>query len=79
MASNYTSSGSGSLLGKNFFSQKAVLQWHRLPREVVESLEVFQSRVDVALRTLSVGMVGISWQLDQLILEVFSSCNGSVI
>ena len=37
---------------KNFFSERAVLQWHRLPREVVESpsLEVFQSRVDGALR-----------------------------
>ena len=45
---------------KNFFSIRAVLQWHRLHREVVQSpsLEVFQSRVDVALRTWSVGTVG---------------------
>lgn len=34
---------------KHFISKRAVLQWHRLPREVVESpsLEVFQSHVDV--------------------------------
>ena len=46
--------------GKNFFPERVVLQWHRLHREVVQSpsLEVFQSRVDVALRTWSVGMVG---------------------
>ena len=45
---------------KDFFSERAVLQWHRLHREVMESpsLEVFQSHVDVALRTWSVGMVG---------------------
>ena len=45
---------------KNFFSIRVVLQWHRLHREVVQSpsLEVFQSRVDVALRTWSVGPVG---------------------
>ena len=45
---------------RNFFSKRAVLQWHRLPREVVQSpsLEVFQSCVDVALRTWSVSMVG---------------------
>jgi len=37
------------------------------------SLEVFQSRVDVALRTRSAGMVGMGWQLDRVILEVFSN------
>ena len=58
-----------------------MLQWHRLYREVVQSLslEVFQSRVDVALRTRSMGMVGMRWQLDQVILVVFSNLNDSVI
>ena len=40
---------------------------------------MFQSRVDVALRTWSVGMVGMGWRLDQVILEVFSNLNDSVI
>ena len=37
---------------KNLFSKRAVRQWHRLPREVVQSpsMEVFKNRVDVALR-----------------------------
>ena len=42
---------------KHFFSARAVRQWHRLPREVVQSpsLEVLKSRVDVALRDVGSG------------------------
>ena len=44
----------------NFFPERAVLQWHRLPREVVESpsMEVFQNCVDVALRDMVSGHDG---------------------
>ena len=45
---------------KNVFSERAVMQWHRLPREVVESpsLEVFKSSGDVALRDVVSGHGG---------------------
>ena len=53
----------------HFFSGKAVRQWHRLPREVVESpfLEVSKSRVDVALRAMGSGVMG-CW-LDWVVLS----------
>ena len=38
-------------IGNNFFAERAVRHWTRLPRAVVESpsLEGFRNRVDVAL------------------------------
>lgn len=64
----------------NFFSKRMVMQWRRLPRELVESpsLEAFKNHGYVALRDVVSGM---GWWLDfgLVILEAFFSLNDSVI
>ena len=61
----------------NFFTERAVRRWTRLPRAVVESpsLEGVKNRVDVALGD----MVVLGYRLDLMILEVFSNLNDFMI
>lgn len=51
---------------KGFFSESEVLQWHRQPREVVQSLVslgMFKNRVDVALKDSIVGNSDGKWMV----------------
>ena len=66
---------------KNFFSERAVLRWHRLHREVVQSpsLQVFRNQRDVALRDVVSGHDGGGLESDCIILEVISNLNDSMI
>lgn len=69
---------------KHFYSERVVMRWHGLPREVVKGpssppLEAFENCGDVALRDVVIGHGGDGLGLDCVILEVFSSLPAPVI
>jgi len=53
---------------KNFFTERVVRHWNRLPTEVAESpyLEVLKKHVDIAVQDSRHGGVGLTVGLDDL-------------
>ena len=69
------------VMKKNLFSERVVMRWHRLPRQLMESLflEVFKNLGDVALRDVVGGHGGSGLGLELVTLAVFSNLNDFVI
>jgi len=69
------------VMKKNLFSERVVMRWHRLPRQLMESLflEVFKNLGDVALRDVVGGHGGSRLGLELVTLAVFSNLNDFVI
>lgn len=67
-------------ISENFFMEKIVQLWNRLPRQLVDSLslEVFKKWLEVELNA-TIDKVKIRQRLDSVVLDIFSYINGSVI
>ena len=68
---------------RKFFTQRLVMHWNRLPKEVVDapSLQAFKARLDVALVSLVCWLVTlqIAGGWNSMIFEVPSNPSHSVI